>query len=70
MSRKPNTSIGLRSVGDLINELWRAEIRVHWTRRSISWRRELIRQYVLLLRLREDKRPERVVPLYRRARES
>lgn len=57
-------------VRDVINELWRAEIRAHWPRRSIAWRRELIRQYVMLLRLREDRRPGRICALYRESRES
>ena len=57
-------------VSELINELWRAEIRAHWPRRCIQWRRSLIRQYVLLLRLREDRRPERIMKTYKAYRDS
>lgn len=57
-------------IGDVIADLWREEIRRHWPFRQSSWRREMIRQYLMLVRLREDKRPERVISLYRKSRET
>lgn len=56
------------SIGEVIADMWREEIKRHWPLRGASWRREIIRQYVMLIRLREDKRPHRLIALYKQSR--
>lgn len=57
-------------VREFVNKVCRFELRAHWPMRCIRYRRELIRHYVMLLRVREDRRPERIIPLYKKTIES